>query len=298
MAEICSASYGNIGTKCDKGDIRGVPVGLILATKTQVFATKTSFATEADILTGIKAKNLFPLMGMLEFDDNTEEATIYTSPLGLEKFIRNGKYKFTMRFDLSLKQNQALQTFLGAKIRAYIVDSEGQIWGYSDDGTTVQGFSVTLIPQNQKSPTADAPGWSVMNITLTNPNEWNKYGLVLQPSFVAEDLTSLSDVDLSIVGTATATSVVVSVGVPTGVIDGTGAETKIPISGITTADFTFVKASDGTAQTPTSMTDNSDGTYSFVFTAAVTGSVNLKAPSAQANAFLIESTGAASFTIS
>lgn len=297
MAEIYTSSYGNLGVKSDKGDVRGIPVGFVFATKSQSFDSYSAFATESNWITGVKSKNLFPLMGMLEFDDNTEDATIYTSPLGIDKFIRSGKYKFTMRSDLGLKQAQALQSFLGAKIRTYIVDSEGQIWGYSDDAATVQGLSCTLITQNQKSPTADAPGWSVLNITLTNPNEWNNYGLILQPDFVAEDLTSLSNVNLAVSGTPTSSEIIVSVNYPTGIIDGDGAEVSIPISGIPISDFIFLDGN-GSTQSPDSMTDNGDGTYTFAFSVLATGTVNLVVPSSQTNSFLIESTGASSFTIS
>ena len=298
MAEICSTTFGNPGVKCDKGDIRGVPVGLIFTTKTFSFGSFTDFADEAEWKTAIKEKNIFPISGILEFDDNTEETTYYTSPLGIKKFIRDGKYDLTFRFDAGLQQNKEMQKFSGAKIRAFILDSNGYVWGYSDDNTTVQGFSIANLKfENQKVTTADAPGWTPCSITFANPREWNDYGVLLQPDFVVADLSSLSVVNISVVGTPSSTSLNIYVGAKTGVYDGTGAEVLIPIAGIASADFTVVKASDGTSQSVT-FTSVGDGNYTGVGTGLVTGTVNLKAATAQSNDFLIESSGAASFTIS
>ena len=73
----------------------------------------------------------------------------------------------------------------------------------------------------------------------------------------------------------------------------------VGVTGFAVADFLFYKTSDDSAQTPDSMTESSTvaGRYTFVFTAAVTGYVTLKAPSA-ASKKGYESTGSVAFTIS
>lgn len=298
MAAICSSNFGNPGTKCDKGDIRGVPVGLILTTQTFNFASFTSWATEADWLTAIKTKTVFPLPYIYEFDDNSEDDVFQETGLGVKIFIRDGKYIYQFRMDASIQTNIELQKFSGAKMRAFIIDSNGYIWGYSDDDTTIQGFSISSLKFGKKgTPAGDSKGWTPVDITFGDTRQLNDYGKILQPSFVASDLTSLANVAVTVVGTPTATELIVNVAQGTGVYDSTGSENTIPIAGIPEADFTIIKASDGAAQTADNFTDNGDGTYTFYFTGLVTGSVNLVSASSQTNTFLIESTGAASFTI-
>ena len=297
MAEICTTTFGNVGSFCEKGDSRGVPVGLILTTKTFEFQTYVKFTTESEYTTAIKAKEMFPFPEIVEFDDNTEDAVYYTSPLGVDKFLRDGKYKFLFRTDVTLNTNKEMQKFSNANLRVFIVDSEGMIWGYSDDGTTVRGFSVsTFKVENQKIPAADKPGFVGINITLANPREWNDFGVIMKPNWILSDLNSLANVQMT-VPSATATSIVVSVGAPTGEIDSDGSVKEVQIAGLDLPDFKFLKASDGSVQTPTAIKDNKDGSYDFTFSAAESGTVNLVDPSAQINTFLIESTGAASFTI-
>jgi hypothetical protein len=145
--------------------------------------------------------------------------------------------------------------------------------------------------------TADQPAWSPVSITEANSNQWNSYGTVILPDWVAEDLVGLANVVITVIGAPSATSLNISVGSPTGKIDADGAFEMIPISGIDPTDFVVVKASDGSSQT-VSFTDNADGTYSGSGTAIEDGSVDIKPPETMASTgLLIESKGPTTFTI-
>jgi len=298
MAAVCTTTVGNTGVKCDKGDVRGVPEGFFLTQKSFKFDSYVDFADESVWLTKTKSKEIFPIGGFLEFDDNTEESVYYTSGLGIDVFLRDGKYKFVFRANYGIEQNKEIQKFSGIKGRLFFRDSNGYIWGKSDDGTTVQGFAVsTFKAENKKVPTADAPEWSSINITLSNPREMNDDFILLNPSFDPADISGLANVDLTVAGTPTATEIVISVGNPTGVINEDGSIQFVPMAGIPITDFKFLKDSDGLAQTPDSMTETSDGVYNFVFTALETGTGDLISAATQTNDYLIESTGAISYTI-
>lgn len=299
MPAICTISSGNPGQRCDKGDNRGVPVGIILAESDQVFSTYANAVDESVWETAVKNKQLFFIPNVLEFTDNSEETVIYRSPLGKAKFSRLGKYIVDYMIDASSYTNTELQKFNGRQMRAFIVDSNNLVWGYSDDATTVQGQTVTVITGKQSIPGPDGtPGWTHLQLTMNNPNEWNKFGILLEPDWVVEDLATIANVDLAVVGTPTSSELIISVNQANNVIQDGGAKPSIPITGLVEADFTVVDGS-GTTQLPAdTFTDNSDGTYTFAWTAAlVTGTANLKAVASQTGDQYVESTGAVSFTI-
>ena len=144
---------------------------------------------------------------------------------------------------------------------------------------------------------ADTPSWSPVSIIEKNSTQWNGHGISILPDWVAEDLRGLANVNITVSGTPTTTEIILAVGAPTGRLDDTGALETIAVTGIVTADFVVLKASDGSTQTVT-FTDNGDGTYTGVGTGLATGTADLVAPSAMASTgLLIESTGAATVTI-
>ena len=78
---ICSTSYGNLGAVCTKGNGKTVITGIILTTASYEFASYTDFADSDKWDTAVKAKQIFPLMNIQEFDDNTEDTSYYESQL-------------------------------------------------------------------------------------------------------------------------------------------------------------------------------------------------------------------------
>jgi hypothetical protein len=289
--KICSTSYGNLGSLCDKGSGMTAITGMILTTDTFKFDAYTDFADETKYQDAIKAKQIFPLMDVLEYDDNTEETPYYESPLGVKIKLRNGKYIYTFRFNLNDTQHKELQKFSSANLRYFLVDSNGVIYGYSDDGVTVQGYSIsTFEAEKQQRASADTPAWSPVSITEKNSVQFNQFKLSIQPDWVAEDLAGLANVNLTVVSSS-ATEVILSVGAPTGKLNSDGSLQTIPITGILTADFTLTGGS-------AVFTDNVDGTYTGVGTGITAGDANLVAPSAMTSTgLLIESTGAVPYTV-
>ena len=298
VAKVCTSSFGNLGSLCDAQNGMTAITGLILTTNDFEFASYTDFADQTKFEAAIKNKTMFPLMGALEYDDNTEETPDYESPLGVKLKLRDGKYSYKFRFNLSIEQHKELQKFSGGSLRYFLIDSTGNIYGYSDDGVTVKGFSIsTFEAEKMTRASADAPAWSSVSVTESNATQWNGFGVSILPDWVAEDLSGLANVNIGIVGTPTSTELVVSVGAPTGRINSDGSVQTVPITGIESGDFVVLKASDGSSQTVT-FTDNDDGTYTGVGSGLETGTVNLKSPSLMSSGgTLIESTGAASFTV-
>ncbi len=297
VKKICSSSFGNLGSGCDAQNGMLAITGIILAVDGYSMSYQNA-STKSDWESDIKAKQLFPLMGAMEYDDNTEETKNYESPLGVKIKLRNGKYGYTFRFNLSITQHRELQKFSSANLGYYLVDAGGTIYGYSDDDANFKPFSLASFDAEKMTrATADQPAWSPVTVTEANSVQWNSYGITITPDWVAEDLVGLANVNITIVGTPTATSLNVFVGSPTGKLDSDGVVEVVPISGITPTDFVVVKASDGSLQTVT-FVDSGDGNYVGTGSSLVTGTVDLLDPSSMhSTGLLIESTGSVSFTI-
>jgi hypothetical protein len=296
---ICTSTIGNLGTMCNKGNNQKALTGLILTTGSFSFATLADFADQTKYEEAVKAKQIFPLMGFKEYDNNSEETQYYESPLGDMIKLRDGKNKYLFRFHLDLNTHKELQKFSNSDLRYFLVDAGNTIYGFSNDGTTVKGFSISNFEaEKQMRATADAPAWSPVSIVEQNSSEWDQNGIQVTPNWIAEDLGALANVLLVTSGTPSATEIIVEVGYPTGAVDSTGVLENVPVLGIDQADFIFKKASDGSAQVPTGMTDNSNGTYTFQFAALETGTVDLTEPSLMVSTgLLIEAIGPASYTI-
>jgi len=297
---ICTSTIGNLGSMCNKGNNQKALTGLILTTSSFSFPSLGDFADQSKYEDAIKSKQIFPLMGFKEYDDNSEETPYYESPLGDMIKLRDGKNKYVFRFHLDLNTHKELQKFSNADLRYFLVDAGGTIYGYSNDDTTVKGFSISNFEaEKQKRASADAPAWSPVNIVESNPTEWDSNGIQVTPDWIAEDLAALTNVNLAVQGTSKTSTITVSVGYPTGAVSSAGIMESIPVPGILLADFVMKDAS-GSEITIDSYTDNADGTYILTSSgnSFLTGTINLVAPASMVSTgLLIESTGAAVVTI-
>lgn len=295
VKKICSSSYGNLGSLCDAQNGITAITGMILMTDSFQFDSYTDFADKTVWETAIKNKQIFPLMGALEYDDNTEETVYYDSPLGVKIKLRNGKYAYQFRFNLSLTQHQELQKFSSANLRYALVDSDGSIFCYSDDDTTVKGFSIsTFEAEKMVRASADQPAWSPVTIIEKNSTEWNGFGIQITPDWVAEDLQGLANVNLALISQVENDPyfATFSILAPTGKLNSDGSKQTVPITGVPQADISLTLAP-GSTNAIVGLTDNGDGTYVLeTSTYSPDDLINLVEPSAMTSTgLLIESAG-------
>ena len=280
ILKVCTDSFGNIGSQgCQKNNPFTDAVSLIIATKGFEFASFTSFATQADWETAIKAKQVFPLHGIVEFEDQSEDVQYYETASGVRIPRRQGKYRYMYMYNLPLEVHKALQTFRNASVEVFVVDSAGNVSGYSPDGVKVKGMSVGMInPEKMKPALQDnTPAFSPLAIDMADEKQWNEQGVFVTPGWSPLLLEPVSSVELSVVS-ATATNIVIKVGYFQGIAPD-GSDDLVGISGIEEADFVWA-----TTNPDPGMTDNGDGTYAFSGTGMVSGTVDLKPPSTAVSA--------------
>lgn len=301
VLSVCTTNLSNLGHGgCATSNPFLDPIALILTNKSFSFPTEADFATSTKWTDGIAAGTVFPLQGITEYEDQSEETQYYESPTGNRVVRRLGKYRFVFRFNKPLEVHKKLQSFRNADLRLFIVDSNGNIWGTNPSTTVVKGFQVALFnPEKLTMPGADGtPAWTALTIDLYDPQEWNEYGVYVNPStWNPTDLQALVDVHLEQVGTATATSLTVGVYYYDG-FTSAGAINKVGISGLAFLDFAIVGS--GTLGVVGGWADKGDGTYTFTTVGLTTNDdVNLVAPASLADqaGMIVESTGAVDITV-
>lgn len=304
VAKVTSTSYGNLGRKGTRQDNEMVSIdGLILATP-GFTASIANLALEATWTDGIKAGTVFPINGLDSYEDQSSDDTIYESALGKRKLLKRGKTRYMFQLDIPLSVHRTLQTSYNNADLTYFPIRDGKICFYNNNGTA-QGFSTSMINVGRmKEVPADGstPAFTPLYLDLSNYREWDMYGEFIEPSWEANDLEPLIDVNVT-KDTATTSTIVIKVSTSDG-YDSDGAVKQVGIKGLVLADFTLSATILGELHaTPESaFKDNADGTYTFTPASAFsTGdhTINLVSPASLSDdTIMIKSTGQAAFTIS
>jgi len=289
----CIATLANTGlSNCL--DNLGYDAMLLWTTESFEIASEAASLLEATYVDAIDAGTVYPMPIFDEIEPAIEDDVEQELATGVSLFVREGKYGGIGRFRTALCTLPNLRAFNEVQGRAFIVTGNGKIFGTSPDGVKFKGF---LLSKFHVSGLKGTDGTTKRMVELRyqfkNITEMADFPAV--PAITAWDpltLTGVVDVTVAEVGTSAEGLVVVSV---TRNCDGEA------VTGLVEGDFTLL-ASDGTTEMLASdgFTDNSDGTYDFVFdTPALPAddyTINLKTPAAQTTGGY-ESAVVVSFTI-
>ncbi|WP_159522861.1 hypothetical protein [Sunxiuqinia indica] len=297
VAKVTSASYGNLGVKGTRKDNEMVSIDGVILTTSDFAPSIADLALEATWIAGIRAGTVMPLNGLDSYEDQSSDDTIYESALGNRKLLKRGKTRMMFQLDIPLSVHRTLQQDYNNADLTYWPLRDGKICFYNDGGVA-KGFSTDMINIGRmKEVPADGstPAFTPLYLDMDNYREWDMYGEFIEPTWEANDLEPLIDVDLEVVGTPTASEIIVRVFGSDGV-DSDGSVKKIGIKGIVESDW---QSTAGVWTAETGFTDNGDGTYTFASAAAFsTGTMDLKTPANMvSDGLLIKSTGAATVTI-
>ena len=273
----CIASLGVTGLAACKDNL-GYDAMLIFTTIDFEFASEVSAETEADWQTGIDAKTVFPFPAFEEVEPALEDDVEQEAATGISIFVREGKYGGIGRFQTAICNIANLRTFNEAVGRAFIVTSNGKIYGTSPDGVKFKGFKLSKFHVSMlKGTDGSIVRWIELRYQFSTPTEMGDYPAVPQTTWDPLDKVGLYPTTLLEDDAGVEGLIVCEV---TKDCDGT------LVTGLVEGDFTIL-ASDGTTEMLPSdgFTDNADGTYDFVFSAPVlpadTYTINLKTAAAQ-----------------
>lgn len=257
--------------------------------------TEANAKLQATYQTAIDAKNMYPMPIFDQVENTVEDTVKQDLPSGVSLVVREGKYGGKGMFQGALCNLPNLRTFNEVSGRAFIVTSNGKIWGTSPDGVKFKGFTLSEFHVSMlKGTDGTTVRFVELDYQMKNTTEMADYPAV--PYITTWDalsaLVGLYPTTLTVDSSAEGL-VVASVARD---CDGDA------VDGLVEGDFTIL-ASDGTTEMLASdgFTDNGDGSYDFVFTTPVlpadTYTINLKTAALQTTGGYEPGT-ADSFTIS
>lgn len=285
----CTNLVGNAGNLyCRNGSIMLKPTGIILA-KTSFTQTAANFLLEAQWINAIQSEQVYPLMDMKNFEENSTDVTYHEYANEDRKLTSQGKYRFSASWDLTECQKKQLNNFRGFSGYIYFVYSNNVLRGRSvDAGVNVVGIRISEFNVRKATlPLMDGtPEMVTIDCSLVDEKDLNEYDHSREMAWDVTSLDSLTEVTLAQVGAASASAITVSV-------YGKCYGDNYPITGLVAADFAATGA--GTIST---VTDNSNGTYAIAGSSFSDSTIiNLVAPSSLAGNLLIKSAGAVTIDV-
>lgn len=268
MALNCDNTKKNIGVsnQCDKnvGLIRGA-----ISTPTNYTISATDAASATKWLEGIVSDTatriyMFPKWAVNLENISSDEIRQDTPLESLKVFP--GQHRYALSFAKNFEIHKNIYSHSGSSGRAFMIDHNDVIWGTSDDdGVTLKGFLLSdLNVRKLQVNTGAEKTLTIVEFYMTDNNELDKRGEGVDASAFIGQLEPLTTVNLTQVGTSTAS--LVTVDVKSGV-DGIG------VSGFVQADFDLT----GIGGTPSGVVENpvGSGTYEISGATFTAGNVDL-----------------------
>lgn len=291
--EICIVNKKNLSvSKCNKLPAYFVDM---ITTPEDFEMAEASFVDNATLkaalqvaLDAVESTRVYlwpPFVGV----ENASEAAVYETTPQAVRLVRNGKYGWRINISESLCNHKNMFSHAATGGRVIFIDGEGQWFCMKKANGKIAGFSISILnPENLIISDGAVSTKSPIYLVLKNHRQVNTAGILISGEVGAayEDVKRLTDVDLTIIGTPSLTTINVSV------LQHCDGE---PVLGLVVGDF-ILKTTAGVTQTITSRTDNGDGTYTLTDTDFATGTLTLK-PSNTISVAGYESTGPVVVTV-
>ena len=267
VIDVCEQQNGSTtkNTGASKQFLEGATVGYALAKKGFSFDSLDALKTKIAWDIAKKNKDIVPFYSIeANLENSNTEPTFYESrKLKLEtKKARKGK-KFTHH--LGICSHSSLKSYEDSGYtQVFEFTEDGYVKAVLLDGGKVKGQDLeNFIVGIRKDATLDAPASTDVEFIYSNYKEFEDSGVISEPDFDLEDYEGIYEVALKVVGTPTATQIVVKA------TAGCSSCNGISVEGIALADFVF-KKDDGTIQTIDSITSNGNE-YTLVGASFVSG---------------------------
>jgi hypothetical protein len=241
-----------------------VPEDFVLSTANAATVALLKTALQTALKAGLANRIYFwPLFKNM--DNNSEEAVYEDTPYSINA-VRDGQYRFKPYFKESLCVYKKMFSHNATSGRVIFFDSKGNLFmtevegGYS--GFTMAMLNVEKLQLNDGTVSTKIPVY----IALEDPTEVSVGGVLIAGTTVRQ-LIRLKDVTLTIVGSPSATTIVVDVK--------TSCD-NLPVNGLVVADFKLLTTL-GATQVITSLVEV-DGRYTLTDTDFATGTLDLVLP--------------------
>lgn len=280
MAAQCSTDKDNLAlSKCNK--LPKLIKGMIETPPAFSFAP-ADFATAAAFKTALQALliedaqedrgYLWPFFFTAE--NQSEETVFQETPLG-RRVVRDGQYRFNFAISENICLHKAMFSHRTTQGRVFLIDSDNQILGTLDTDGNFLGFTISMIHTgkfafNDGSVVTTSP----IYVDLLDNSELDRDGEILSGDIgkVINQVIRLADAELEIVGTPSATTIVVDVFAE---CDGT------EITGLAVDDFVLTDDDNGATHAISSAVESTTvpGRYTLTGVSFEDSHLNLDSPS-------------------
>lgn len=247
--------------------------GLLLTAPDFEFASLSAFAQESNYLSAIAAGKMYPVQNILESEAQNFEDKILESSTGRKVFQFEGPRGWLFKTQLSLEQHKILRQYSFKNWRVFYVDESNNIRGYSPDGTKVKGFKLSFFRvAKQESSSANSATYSDIQIQEAHIAEWDKSGIMVNPTWLASDLIGVLNVEITPSAVSSNNFTMTVNYVDNSQLTPAGVADSVSVSGLLAAN---VRIMNGATEVTTgkTVTESSSvpGTYTVSATTLVTG---------------------------
>lgn len=287
MAGIkCLNDAAGIGDRCEKRNNFGQINAAFLLKPGVQFDTASDFASDTVWNTKIVAKDIIPILDILEVEPSSTDALVYTAGTGEKVFLGDGIRGNILKVLYDLKSHQLLRNYSNKNWSIIVADRNKNIRGTSPDGTIVKGFSLGYFNVSmQGEPTgADNPALTMVEYQLRDTQEWDTEGVYISnPTFLPSQLAGVGTVVMTQVGTIATNEYVVDVAyVDDARLNGqnSGADSSYAITGADENNFSSLDGSSATVAILTATESTTvPGRYTVAHTAYTAGTSTFVATS-------------------
>lgn len=273
-----STALGNTGLQNFPGNV-GKWKYLLLVPKGTEIATEVLALTKATYTASMNAamaSRWFCLPMIFNGEPDQEEPQFETSDFGYESLVRDGKLKYTIRFEeMSVYNKTQLFKLNNGKFDGYIITDKDIILGFTQDGIKFLPYQfdyTRVLPESQNTGSANARVSFILK--ATDIRQFNDYQVRLDP--VNSSLAPAAwypSIELPNAAIKDLVITLVSLSATSATITLAGYD-EVPYSGAVKEDVYLRKTTEtGTAITLTSLTESATipGTYTAVIPTQTSG---------------------------
>jgi len=213
VIDRCGDSNTPLNTGVGKQCLYGPTVGYALATEDQKFASLAAFRSKLAWDSAKQAKDVVVMFSVESSALANVEPTYFESRT-LKVKTKEARKGVTFTHHLGLCSHGALQSYEGSSYtRIYEFTADGDIKGVQNADGSVQGQSLSsfLVGDIIEPVIEGDPQSTVVDIVYKNPKELTLSGAIVTPDFDVEGYKGVYPLQVQIVGTPTATSIVARV---------------------------------------------------------------------------------------
>ena len=194
----------------------GVATGIYFAKSSQKFAA-ADFLLKTKWAEAIKKEEVFPIRGVNMFkglEDGSVEVNYFEWGNKTRSVSQQKIPRFTAILDLNECQKKQINKFRGFRGRIYM-EFGNYILGTSDDaGLTIKGAKLTLVnvESGDFTLTDGSKVGTKLVFDLENDSEFHEKGFAFEQEWDTNSLDGLTEMDITAVGTPTATEIKLKVG--------------------------------------------------------------------------------------